>query len=70
MIHFIFQSDVVLNFEGLRKSIQASHMSIALKKAIGLNKSSEDDTANESDLTVSKEKDEEELTFVKGKIFF
>jgi len=59
------QSDVVLNFEGLRKSIQASHMSIALKKAIGLNKSSEDDTANESDLTVSKEKDEEELTFVK-----
>merc|ERR1712018_731517 len=53
---------VVLNFEGLRKSIQASQMSNALKKAIGLSKGNTDEVLPVSS---SNEKDQEEIEFIK-----
>lgn len=56
------QSDVVLNFEGLRKSIQASQMSNALKKAIGLSKGNTDEVLP---VSTSNEKDQEEIEFIK-----
>ena len=57
---------MVLNFEGLRKAIQASQMSLALKKAIGLNKDTSDESLPESGASGSKEKDQEEIAFIRG----
>ena len=63
----------MLNFEGLRKSIQASQMSLALKRAIGLNKDTDDEALLDSGATASnekdpnsKEKDQEEIAFIRG----
>ena len=52
-----------MNFEGLRKSIQASQMSNALKEAIGLSKGNTDEVFPVSS---SNEKDQEEIEFIKG----
>ena len=63
----------MLNFEGLRKSIQASQMSLALKRAIGLNKDTDDEALLDSGASASKdkdpnskEKDQEEIGFIRG----
>lgn len=59
------QSDVVLNFEGLRKAILASQMSNSLKKAVGLNKSTNEQMSPTETTPTAKEKDLEEVAFIK-----
>jgi hypothetical protein len=57
---------VVLNFEGLRKAILASQMSNSLKKAVGLNKSTNEQMSPTETTPTAKEKDLEEVAFIKG----
>jgi len=60
------QSDIVLNFEGLRKAIHVSQMSSSLKKAIGLNKETNDQFSPSGEPSTTKEKDPEEIAFIKN----
>lgn len=58
------QSDVVLNFEGLQKAICASQMSNSLKKAVGLNKNTNEQMSPTEANSSLKERDLEEVKFI------